>query len=208
MELASEFSYGSHIMQIKSRMLLPHQKTDDNNLEGNDPREELVLRLLAYKRNKFLAEELEKKYHSNQGFLLKNISSPHSLGLNIQIVEDKLDINKFAKAIDQLEKRNSLRFSSQNQRIRQLLRREKFSVKDKMKEVIQRVFQKTRMFFSELFPVSKSTKPERISGFLAILELIRQNKIIVKQASPFSVMMIELEEETKEKILESNSDEK
>ena len=106
-----------------------------------------------------------------------------------------------SESLERLKRKNALRFNSQNLRIKQLLKRQKFSVKDKMLEIIDKVFHKTRLFFSELFPLSKSSKSERISGFLAILELIRQDKIIVKQSEPFSVMMIELEENIDQQLL-------
>lgn len=197
MELASEFLVmAATLMQIKSRMLLPDYDRDNSAPEGNDPREELVLRLLAYRRNKYMAEELQKNFRHYQGICLKKMSEPEQFGLSFEIIEDKLRRADFLEAVKQIEHRNQLRFNDQNQRIRQLLRREKFSVQDKMREVVARVSKNTRMFFNELFPASKTSKAERISGFLALLELIRRNKIIVKQSSPFSVIMIKLDKET------------
>ncbi|NLJ70438.1 MAG: segregation/condensation protein A [Clostridiaceae bacterium] len=207
MELASEFLVmAATLMQIKSRMLLPEAKSNLGDEDFSDPREELVLRLLAYRRNKQLALELENNYALNQGSYLKISSSATSLGLSIEIVEDKISSEKFAQAIESLTRRNKLRFSDQNQRIKQLLKREKFSVKDKMLEIIKKVFRKTRMFFSELFPAAKASKAERVSGFLAILELIRQDKLKVKQSGPFAVMMIELEPELQNEIENGSSD--
>ncbi len=205
MELASEFLVmAATLMQIKSRMLLPDNKTDDVQLDGNDPREELVLRLLAYRRNKYLAEQLTKNNQIFEGVYLVEASSPKQLGLSIEIIEDRINPNSFEEAVLSLKNRNKLRFNNQNQRIRQLLKREKFSVKDKMVEIVQRVFKKSRMFFSELFPASKASKSERISGFLAVLELIRQDKVRVKQPTPFSVMMIELENDVKNEMKMNN----
>ncbi|HHT24331.1 MAG TPA: segregation/condensation protein A [Clostridiaceae bacterium] len=207
MELASEFLVmATTLMQIKSGMLLPDVKSDLINEDFSDPREELVLRLLAYRRNKQLALELEKNYSVNQGSYLKMASSTISLGLSIEIVEDKISSEKFVQAVESLTRRNKLRFGDQNKKIRQLLRREKFSVKDKMLEIVKKVFLKSRMFFNELFPVAKTSKAERVSGFLAILELIRQDKLKVKQSGPFAVMMIELEPELKNEIKNGSAD--
>ncbi len=200
MNLASEFLVmAATLMQIKSKMLLPNQQAELGS-EENDPREELVLRLLAYRRNKYLAEQLAAGHVKYQGTYPIPASSPQQLGLSIEIIADKINPDAFQHAVFSLEKRNILRFNSQNQRIRQLLKKEKFSVKDKMREIVHKVFKKSRMFFSELFPVSKVSKAERISGFLAVLELIRQDKVIVKQPTPFSVMMIELENEVREEL--------
>ncbi|HZJ68806.1 MAG TPA: segregation/condensation protein A [Candidatus Eisenbacteria bacterium] len=196
MELASEFLVmAASLMQIKSRMLLPQSDEHDKDQGISDPREELVLRLLAYRRNKYLAIKLENYYKQYEGAYLKTPSLAKELGLSIKVVDDRIDAERFTKAITVLSNRNKLRFNEQNQRIRQLVKREKFSVKSKMIEVIQKVFSKTRVFFTELFPKARTSKAERVSGFLAILELIRQDKLIVKQPSPFAVMMIELEPE-------------
>ena len=199
MELASEFLVmAASLMQIKSKVLLPAMEGDGEAEAGQDPREELVLRLLVYRRNKQLAEELAARLNRETGFYLKDLSTPQSLGLSQEKIENKLDYDRFLKAVEGLEKRNALRFNDQSQRIKQLLKREKFSVKDKMVEIVARVFAKTRTFFSELFPLAKSSKSERVSGFLAVLELIRQNKLTVKQPHPFAVMMIELDSDYQE----------
>lgn len=206
MNLASEFLVmAATLMQIKSRMLLPDHQQEQNDFAGNDPREELVLRLLAYRRNKYLAEQLTRNHLKYQGVFPIEASSPQQLNLSIEVIEDKIKPNLFQKAVSGIQNRNLLRFNSQNQRIRQLLKKEKFSVKDKMQEIIHKVFQQSRMFFSELFPLAKVSKAERISGFLAILELIRQNRVIVKQATPFAVMMIELEDTAREEIKAENN---
>lgn len=198
MELASEFLVmAATLMQIKSRMLLPDQNADSQGDDFSDPREELVLRLLAYRRNKQLAIYLEDNLTSFQGVQTKMSASAKSLGLSIELIEDKISSEAFDNAVRSIVQKNKLRFSDQNQRIRSLLRREKFSVRDKMVEIINRVFTKTRMFFNELFPTARTSKAERVSGFLAILELIRQDKLTVKQSNPFAVMMIELDSDLK-----------
>lgn len=198
MELASEFLVmAATLMQIKSRMLLPDQNADSQGDDFSDPREELVLRLLAYRRNKQLAIYLEDNLTSFQGAQTKMSASAKSLGLSIELIEDKISSEAFDNAVRSIVQKNKLRFSDQNQRIRSLLRREKFSVRDKMVEIINRVFTKTRMFFNELFPTARTSKAERVSGFLAILELIRQDKLTVKQSNPFAVMMIELDSDLK-----------
>lgn len=191
MDLSSEFLVmAATLMQIKSRTLLP--KTDAES-EEDDPREELVLRLLAYRRNKSLAEMLQREHAIYGETFLKVPETPDRLGLSIEYIEDPLKFDEFLKAVNAVNDRNSDRFNAKSRRIQQLLKRERFSVKDKMVEIFDVLMRKSRLFFNELFPTAKSSKPERISGFLAILELIRQNRIRVKQPNPFSVMLIEKE---------------
>jgi len=57
-------------------------------------------------------------------------ASAKSLGLSIELIEDKISSEAFDNAVRSIVQKNKLRFSDQNQRIRSLLRREKFSVRD------------------------------------------------------------------------------
>jgi chromatin segregation and condensation protein Rec8/ScpA/Scc1 (kleisin family) len=60
-----------------------------------------------------------------------------------------------------------------------------------MLQILQRAIDKTRVFFHEIFPAGRSSRTEQVTGFLAVLELLKQNRIIVKQDRPFDAMMIE-----------------
>lgn len=191
MELASEFILmGSTLLQIKSLLLLPERSKEEAG-EGPDPREELVLRLMAYRRIKLLAGELEKRFAAYGFSLMKPAETPERLGIEVEMVRDACELDKFEQAVTALANRNALRFGEKNMRIKRLLKREKFSVREKMSQIMDWLRTEKRFFFGELFSADKSPRAERVSAFLAVLELLRENKIKAEQKAPFAVILLE-----------------
>jgi segregation and condensation protein A len=71
------------------------------------------------------------------------------------------------------------------------LKRDKFSIRDKIRFVWDSIKGKGKVFFHELFPAHKVEKMDRIVGFLAVLELLRGDQIVAEQEKPFDVIQIE-----------------
>ena len=191
MEVASEFVLmAATLLHIKSRMMLP-QKRNMMMDDVDDPREELVLKLLAYKRCRAIAGDLKVRYDQFSECQTKPPESPGSLGIHQAPGCDPVHSDLFWESCRRLVRQNQIRFQDVSSRISHLLKREKISLKKKMLDVLDRVMTQTRVFFHELFPLSQSGNAERVTGFLAVLELLRQNRILVRQDKPFGVMLIE-----------------
>lgn len=192
-ELASEFLImASTLMQLKSQILLPRNETDDGE---TDPREELTLRLLRYRRNKMIAQMLEERRNQFGGCIIRQPATPAELGIDIEIIEDKPSARKFLRAVNNIVRRNKERFSDRQQRLRQLLQRETFSVREKINYVLQRLSAVKLLRFNEIFPPSTMVKAERIAGFLAILEMVKTQKILAKQPRPFAEIIVRKSDE-------------
>lgn len=191
MEVASEFLVmAATLLSIKSRLLLPKKETAGRE-DGEDPREELVLRLLEYRRCKNLASRLKEQHETFTACLFRAPESPIRLGLDTRAPAENLSWESFWKACQQVARQNQLRFSDLSGKIVNILRREKLSVKDKMRFIWRAVVSRSRIFFNELFPAGKASRAERVTGFLALLELLRLNKIRASQEQPFDVIMLE-----------------
>lgn len=191
MELASEFLLmGATLLQIKTAMLLP-EKVSESSEEGHDPRDELVLRLMAYRRMKILANELEAQLSARQKYYLKPPETPARLGIRGEWISDPPDLRKLEDAIKLLQERNALRLGEARRKMFHFIQRERFSVKNKVKEILNRLRREVRFFFNELFPIATCGKAERVSAFLAMLELIRENRISAFQEKPFGVILLE-----------------
>jgi segregation and condensation protein A len=190
MEIASEFILmAATLLHIKSRMMLPQKKSllaDD----VDDPREELVLKLLAYRRCRAIADDLKTRYQIYADCLYKPPESPASVGAVSLPGRDIVRSDLFWEACRRLVRQNQIRFQDVSGRISHLLKREKISLRQKMFDVLEHVMKKTKIFFHEIFSQSSSNS-EKVTGFLAILELLRQNRILVSQDRPFDVMLIE-----------------
>ena len=191
MEIASEFLLmAATLLHIKSRMLLPQRRAMLNE-DIDDPREELVLKLLAYRRCKTIASDLKSRHEMYSNCVYKPPESPGSMGIESVTGTTPVHRELFFQACRHLAKQNEVRFQDISGKISHILKREKVSLKQKMMDVLRRAFNKTRVFFHELFPSGRSSRTEQVTGFLAVLELLRQNRIIVSQDRPFDAMLIE-----------------
>ena len=189
MELASQFLLmAATLLQIKSQAWLP-KSLPDGEWDVSEPLRNLELQLLAYRRCKLLAGEL-KTAHDIYGFSRFGMPlSAAELGIEEAVIADQLDRTKFDRACGALEVRNRSRFHDLRGNVRYLLQRERISVKAKMKEILGGLAHKTRLFFTDLFPSDRSA-PERIAGFLALLELMHLNRISVRQDGLFAPILM------------------
>jgi len=189
MEVASEFLVmAATLIHVKSRMLLPDRKA--MLLTEEDPLEELVIRLLQYRRCKMLAQDLRDRYKIYSNAFYRLPSTPISLDISVQYPPQEFDSESFSKAITAVNTRNAMRFADLSAKMTHILRRDKVSVREKMKLVWQKLISHGKLFFHEIFPAHETSKIEKVVGFLAVLELLRGNQISAEQERPFDVILL------------------
>lgn len=195
MDVTSDFLVmAATLLQIKSRLLLPKQSVEGEM--ADDPREELVLRLLEYRRCRLLAEELKKRRAMYADCSFRLPESAARLGIEIPTEprgDRQLLAAKFFTAASALNERNTLRFNDLSERIKHILRREKVSLLDKLRLIWRKLRKGGRFLFSDLFP-AKTGRTERVTGFLAVLELLRGRRIDARQEGPFQPIELFLPE--------------
>ncbi len=192
MDVASEFLLmGATLVHIKSRMMLPGKKSDGTNGAEEDPREELVISLMRYKRCRVFANELRERRAKYEGARFRTRMTAKELGIDTKKISSDFEKDEFEKAVDEINNRNELRFNDISAKIKHILRRDKISVKERMKSLWLTITKKGKLFFSELFKGKKVEKIDRIVSFLAILELVRNNDITAEQKGSFEDILIE-----------------
>lgn len=176
LEVAGEFLImAAALVEMKSRMLLPADEVSDEELlkEIEAERVSLLERLVKYKMFKNLAKDLEGKE--------KEFSKVFSRGkINEQIItvadEDREILLKEVSMPDLLRAFSKVwarAAAIQGSREGEIFD-DKFTVKDKMEEIVNRLRKDNQRFsFDDLFQ-GEFDKLEVISTFLAILELVRQ----------------------------------
>ncbi len=191
MEIASEFIVmAATLIHIKSRIMLPSR----NDLAGEseeDPREELVISLLRYKRCKMLAKELRSRNEQYRDCMLRLPATAKEMDIKIVYPPQEFVPEEFSRAIDNICKRNEIRFADLSTKITHILKRDKLSVRERMKSVWLKISGRGKMFFHELFEGKKVDRIDRIVSFLAVLELLRNNKVDATQKKPFDVILLE-----------------
>ncbi|MEA4888448.1 MAG: segregation/condensation protein A [Clostridiaceae bacterium] len=191
LDLASDFLVmASTLLHIKSRLLLPKKEQGDR-IDIDDPREELVLRLLEYRRCKTLAGDLRDRHDDYSSCQYRLPETPQRLGIDPAVDQERLNWDRFLEACRQLTRQNQMRFQDQSERLVHILKRDKVSLKEKMRLIWRSVAMKTRLFFNEIFPADRTSRSERVTGFLALLELLRLNKVRATQDRPYDVILLE-----------------
>ncbi|UCC95514.1 MAG: segregation/condensation protein A [Candidatus Omnitrophota bacterium] len=175
--IASEYLVmAATLINIKSKMLLPRSDVEEEVLE-EDPREELVRRLLEYEKFKEVAEFLKQKEFQR----LKYISRPAPAGEEKEVYLEAsiFDlISAFKSALKEVPK--DIFFEVIN---------DEFTVEEKIHDLLHLLVVKDRMSLNELFSTAKS-KLEIVVTFLAILELIRLREIVAVQEQLFDPILI------------------
>ena len=192
MDVASEFLLmGATLVHIKSRMMLPGKKAGAAEDAEADPREELVISLMRYKRCRVFANELRARRAKYEGARFRTRATAKELGIDIKKISTDFSKEEFEDAVSVINERNEMRFTDISAKIKHILRRDKISVRQRMKALWLTITKKGKLFFSELFTGKKPDKMERIVSFLAILELVRNNDINAVQKGSFEDILIE-----------------
>ena len=192
MELASDFLVmGATLVSIKSRMMLPGMQAALGSGEDVvDPREELVISLMRYKRCRIFASDLKERRDKFDGARFRYASTAKSLGITIATPEQALSIEEFNEPVAIINERNDSRFTDITAKIKHILRKDKMSVKERIKSIWRSITGKGKILFSSLFG-KKAEKMDKVVSFLAVLELVRDNKINVEQDRNFGEISIE-----------------
>jgi len=178
LEIASEFILmAATLMKIKARMLLPRWEKDE---EGNeiDPRQELVDRLLEYKRFKEAAEDLRKleevrQKKTNRGNVqseLRQLAEKYTAETDLSY----LTLYKLLKAFEQVMEKAREREVSVHH-----VTRYSYSVENERERIISRLEHADRLGFEDLFSQAES-KIHAIFIFLALLDAIHQQTVSIR----------------------------
>ncbi|MEQ6354962.1 segregation/condensation protein A [Lysinibacillus sp. M3] len=183
------------LLAIKSRMLLPiHEgELDEAELEvdGPDPREELVLRLIEYKKYKEAASSLQELETDRAQVFTRPPADLSGLASDEQMALFDLNVNIYDMlgAFQKLMRRKKLK-----KPLKTTVARQERSVKDQMRSVVDSLrFTGGRASFFELFPYED--KPTLILTFLSILELMKRQVVIVEQDGNFEELTVTLQKE-------------
>ena len=180
LELASEYLLmAAMLIEIKSRMLLPAKKSADG-ADPEDPRAELVRRLVEYERIKLGAAHLEALPLLGRDFLRAQVHIEQSLEPRWPDVEPA-DLREAWHDILQRAKLNQHHSIS----------REHLSVREHMSIVLRRLQGRRFAQFHELFDATQGV-PVLVVTFIAMLELSREHLLEVTQAEAFAPIYVRL----------------
>ncbi|MFD5848570.1 segregation/condensation protein A [Cytobacillus pseudoceanisediminis] len=192
LDVASEYLVmAATLLAIKSKMLLP--KHEEEELEDEfgmemeeDPRDELVERLIEYRKYKEAAEELKER---EQDRSLMYTKPPADLSEYVNdSQQEKADLNvslyDMLGALQKLLRRKKLQ-----RPLSAKVARQEIPIEKRMSEIVDQLRNfKGRKKFTDLFPISD--REHIVVTFLAVLELIKRKEIQVEQDRNFSDIFV------------------
>jgi segregation and condensation protein A len=180
LELAAEYLLmAAMLIEIKSRMLLPPKKTAEGQ-EAEDPRAELVRRLLEYEQIKLAAHQLNSIPQFGRDFLraqvfVEQALQPRFPDVSVVDLQDAWrDIVKRARLVQH-----------------HVITREELSVREHMSIVLRKLQNNRFVEFEELFDTTRGM-PVLVVTFIAMLELCKEGLIDVTQAEAFAPIYVRL----------------
>ena len=186
LEIASEFLVmAATLLHIKSKMLLPDKKEVCE--EEKDPNEELVQKLLEYKKYKAFSKVLKQR-ETDWSVLYYKLPEVMEFIQPDEVME--LSLPELQRLYSGLLERNQKKINPDVNRMDQIIQREEVSLRSKMKEIIRELIVRSFFKFSEIFSLRIKSKLDVVTGFIAILELAKLKKVRLEQRRHFSEIYI------------------
>lgn len=180
LELASEFIYmAANLMYIKSQMLLPRQ-VEPGSEEGEDPRKQLIQRLLEYQQIKDGAKSIGEYYENQKYTYYRSLFEADREEYEEDTYKNTtiFDLmNAFKKAIEKAKGE-----------IPHTVEMNTISVEEKMSALMDIIRTKKKVTFYNF--VKDTDKISIVATFLAILNLLKDNMIFIRQSKDFGDIVI------------------
>ena len=185
LDVTSEFILmASTLLFIKSKSLLPKQVEDEAELTE----EELVHRIIEYKKYKEISKKLKEFY---QIYSKRFYKVPDKIELPARKLEQKFSKDLIEQNYKNLLERNKSKINKNAINIEKIAITETVTVTSKVKDIFKELIKKPRFIFSKLCTAKKYTRLETVTAFSGILELTRRNKIRAQQEKNFADIIVE-----------------
>ncbi|WP_346663685.1 segregation/condensation protein A [uncultured Merdimonas sp.] len=179
------------LLDIKCKMLLPREEQEE---EEEDPRQELVEQLLEYKMYKYMSYELRDREMMGDQTLYKEPTIPEEVRDYVEPVDlddllGDLTLIKLNAIFQEVMKRQADKVDPVRSKFGKI-EKEEVTLPDKLSYVTDYAKSHRRFSFRELLKKQKS-KTQLVVTFLAILQLMKEGTITIRQEQPFEDIMID-----------------
>lgn len=201
LELAAEYLLmAAMLLEIKSRMLLPRPPREQ--AEEEDPRAELVRRLLEYERIKFAASRLDELPRAGRDFEWVGVFVAE------KVVQRQPEVSLHDLQLAWLRIMRNARLTQHHR-----IDREELSVRETMTDLLRKLRRGDYVAFEQLFDPGLGVSG-LVVGFLAVLELVKEKMVVVTQNEAFAPIYVRLggaegagDDETEDELLAGVDDE-
>lgn len=188
LEVSSEYLVlASELLEIKSKMLLPRVKSEDCEDEENDPREELVNRLLEYQAYKDITKVLQEKELLRKEIYTKIPENVSNYVDEVHEIHADVTLDDLVNALKKYYQRKL-----ESKPLKTKVTVNEISVSSRRSDIKSILKDKKRISFFELFPIV--SKDYIVATFLAVLEMAKSRELIIKQDRAFEDIVCEVVE--------------
>ena len=185
LEIASEFVVmASTLLYLKSKSLLPKQEDEEEELTE----EELIRRIIEYKKFKEISKVLKQNYTENGNQYYKGLEN---IKLPKQKLEKDYDNTIIPNMYKELMERNRVKINQNAKNIEKIALVENYTVASKVKEMFKVLVKQKRFVFNKLFSLNKHNKQEVVTAFSGLLEMSRRKKVETTQEKLFGDITVE-----------------
>lgn len=185
LEVTSEFLVmASTLIYLKSKSLLPK----DNEEEEEISEEELIRRIIEYKKYKEITKTLRTMYENNA---VRFYKLPDTINLPKQKLEREYDKSAIVSSYENIVKINNEKVNENANNIEKIAITDKYTVASKVKEILKELVNRPKFIFNALFALNRCEKEEVVTAFSGLLELSRRNKVITNQEKLFGDISVE-----------------
>lgn len=185
LNIASEYLVmAAELIEIKSSYLLPKKETDSTDEYEEDPKDELIRRLLEYERYKNITEALKEFENKRSEIYTKEPSNMDEFIVKNNEVDETFSMedlmNAFAKLLERKEFEKPLNTKITNK---------EYSVNERSNEIRAILKSRKKVEFTELFEIY--TKDYLVVTFLSILDLAKKQELLINQDNNFNKIYLE-----------------
>ena len=182
-EVASEFVVmAATLLDIKARKLLPQLEEEEE--EEPISEEEILRRLNQYKLYKEASAKIYEMYQENFGSFVKAFEKI-KFNKKVEYTGEKFSKNDIFNIYSDILFRNQNKINKQAKEIEKIAVYEKYTVKDKVKQIVGYLNENKNMNFNNVFN-EKCDNIEIVTAFLGVLELSKMKQVDIEQKYLFS----------------------
>lgn len=183
-EVASEFIVmAATLLDIKARKLLPELEPKEDEEEVSE--EEMIQRIIEYKKYKEAAKIINERYQCYFGMLAKSFEKL-KFQKKLEYTGEKFSSQDIFQTYTNVLYRNVSKMNKKAEEINKLAVYEKITVQDKVEQIVNYLNNNRSMVFNTIFNPSVCDNIEVVTAFLGVLELSKLKQVDIEQQYLFS----------------------
>lgn len=185
LDIASEFIImASTLIYLKSKSLLPKQEEAEEELTE----EELIQRIIEYKKYKEIIKKLKVNYEENSKIFLE---TQEQIELPKKRIEKEYDKGLIPNLYKSLLEKNEEKINKNAENIEKIAITDNYTVASKVKEMFKALIKNNKFVFNKLFSLKEHNKQEVVTAFSGLLEMSKRDKVNTKQEDLFEDIIVE-----------------